>query len=201
MAATDSAPRDLTGPADQNLDNPKPKSPAGSNSRQERFAQTFANVVAVLMRDTRYRKLSIAELEWLVLPPIMSGQWRLARSDAQTAPDNAGDAHGRGGPIAVPVAVVLWANVSKEIDSRFRESVNKPICLRPTEWLSGDFGWIVAAAGNPRAVPKLLENLAETEFQGRDVSFRAGTHGGPPKIVTLQHWVETSEKSIKGQSI
>ena len=48
------------------------------DARQTRMAQSFAQVVAVLMRDPNFKKLPLADLEWLVLPPLMAGQFRLA---------------------------------------------------------------------------------------------------------------------------
>ena len=42
------------------------------------MAQTFAQIVAVLMRDANFRNLRLTDLEWLVLPPVMAGQFRLA---------------------------------------------------------------------------------------------------------------------------
>ncbi len=53
------------------------------DARQIRIAQSFAQVVAVLMRDPNFKKLPLADLEWLVLPPLMAGQFRLAHMQTQ----------------------------------------------------------------------------------------------------------------------
>ena len=58
--------------------------------RQASFARSFAQIVAVFMRDRNFRTLTIAELEWLVLPPIMVGQFALAH-----APTGRSSAEGR----------------------------------------------------------------------------------------------------------
>ena len=51
----------------------RPRSVAAASrptaARHRGFAESFAQIVAVLMRDRGFRSLSLADLEWLVLPP------------------------------------------------------------------------------------------------------------------------------------
>jgi hemolysin-activating ACP:hemolysin acyltransferase len=154
---------------------PKPRYRPGE-IRRERFAQSFSNIVAVLMRDPAFRNMRLAELESLVLPAVMSGQFRLAQSAEPGSAKAAGAKPGRS--LVVPVAVALWASVSPEIDKRLSEGLDKPPSLRPTEWASGDNIWMVAIAGDPRAVPKFLKHLTETEFKDRKVKLRASGRDG-----------------------
>jgi hypothetical protein len=72
-------------------------------------AETFAAIVAVLMRDSGFRNIRLAEFEWLVLPPIMSGQWQIAQSAAR-APTCRSAAKPQTA-LVVPVAKALWATV------------------------------------------------------------------------------------------
>ena len=153
------------------------------------MAQGFASVVAVLMRDPGFRNLRLADLEWLVLPPLLSGQWRLGQS--RSTPDPAKPV--AGGPQdaakanmpVVPTAVALWASVSPEIDRRLSSNLDKPLLLKPHEWATGDILWLVAAAGDARAVPKFLKHLTATEFKGRDVKLRVTGDDGKVVIRTL----------------
>ena len=131
------------------------------------MAQTFAQIVAVLMRDPNFRNMRLADLEWLVLPPVMAGQFRLAQ-----APSPQGRVKGQEGGVLVPVAVALWARVSPDIDKGLSENLDKQIRLRPNEWASGDILWLMAAGGDQRAVPHFLKQLAETEFKGQHVKMR-----------------------------
>ncbi len=154
--------------------------------RSARLAQSFANIVAVLMRDTGFKNLKLADLEWLVLPPVMSGQWRLAHSKAdqlpgQPAPDKASQ-----GSMLVPVAVALWASVSAEIDKRLSESLDKPLQLRPQEWSTGEHLWLVAIAGDRRALPAFLKQLAISDFKGKTVKMRVNGPDGKVVIKTLE---------------
>jgi cytolysin-activating lysine-acyltransferase len=143
------------------------KPAARADARQSRVAQAFSQIVAVLMRDPVYKNLKIADLEHLVLPPVLAGQYRLAVGTRQA---EAGKEQ-KGG-IYIPVAVALWARVSPRIDKGLTENLDKPVWLRPQEWTSGDIVWLMAAAGNPRAVPQFLKQLAEKDFKGQQVKMR-----------------------------
>ena len=147
---------------------------------QSRLAQAFSQIVAVLIRDPEYRNLRIADLEHLVLPPVMAGQFRLALG---TRMPDAGK--GRRGGIYVPVAVALWARVSPQIDKRLSENLDKQGWLRPSEWTSGDIVWLMATAGQPRAVPEFLKQLAEKEFKGHQVKMRLRGPDGNIVVKTL----------------
>jgi cytolysin-activating lysine-acyltransferase len=168
-----------------------PTAPTSSSAaRQDRMAQSFANVVAVLMRDPGFRNLRLSDLEWLVLPPIMSGQWRLGQS--RTKPEAATVETAAGAPQGempvVPTAVALWATVSPEIDRRLSANLEQPLLLKPHEWATGDILWLIAVAGDPRAVPKFLKQLTLTEFNGREVKMRVNGDDGKVVIRSLgQH--------------
>ena len=122
-------------------------------ARQSRMAHTFAQVVGVLMRDANFRNLRIADLEWLVLPPIMAGQFKFAYAMRQ--PDDKAKQSG----VSVPVAVALWARVSPQIDKGLSENLDKLVQLRPDQWASGNHLWLMAVGGDRRAVPQFLKEL------------------------------------------
>jgi cytolysin-activating lysine-acyltransferase len=162
----------------------KPDAPDGAaakaavrprDARQTRFAQSFAHIVAVLMRDANFRSMRLSDLEWLVLPPVMAGQFRLAQAPSPLGRDKGKDGGKEGGAeggALVPVAVALWARVSAGIDKGLSENLDKAVRLQPGDWASGDNVWLMAVAGDQRAVPKFLKQLAETEFKGQRVKMR-----------------------------
>jgi cytolysin-activating lysine-acyltransferase len=156
------------------------------DARQARFAQSFAQIVAVLMRDANFRKMRLADLEWLVLPPVLAGQFRLAQAPSPVGrvkgKEGGKDGSEQGG-VLVPVAVALWARVSDAIDKTLSEGLDKPVRLRPNEWACGDNLWLMAVAGDQRAVPKFLEQLAKTEFKGQRVKMRVR---GPDNTVVVK---------------
>ena len=119
------------------------------------------------MRDRNFRTLTIAELEWLVLPPIMVGQFALAHApmDRSAAKGEKSKAQQNGAAL-VPVAVALWARVSPGIDKALSESLDKAIKLQAADWSSGDRLWLLALAGDQRAVPQVSRSVGEEGFPG-----------------------------------
>ena len=85
----------------------------------------------------------------------------------------------------MPVAVALWARVSAHIDKQMSENLDKQVRLHPADWASGDNIWLMAVAGDPRAVPKFLEQLADKEFKGKAVKMRMRTPDGKVVVKAL----------------
>lgn len=163
---------------------------ASHNARGERprasFAESFAQIVAVFMRDRNFRTLTIAELEWLVLPPIMVGQFALAHAPMDRSAAKGGKAKAQQNNAAlVPVAVALWARVSPGVDKALSENLDKAIKLQAADWSSGDRLWLLALAGDQRVFPKFLAQLGEKDFQGREVKMRKRTPEGKVVVQTI----------------
>jgi hemolysin-activating ACP:hemolysin acyltransferase len=111
---------------------------------------------------------------------VLAGQFRLALGTRQA---DAGKEQ-KGG-IYVPVAMALWARVSPKVDKGLSENLDKPVWLRPQEWTSGDIVWLMAAAGNPRAIPEFLKQLAEKDFKGQQVKMRLRGPDGKAVVKVL----------------
>jgi cytolysin-activating lysine-acyltransferase len=154
------------------------------DARQSRMAQAFSQVVAVLMRDPNYRKLPLAELEWLVLPPLMAGQFQLGQVPAPNkgAKDQPKDQQGG---MLVPVAVALWARVSSQIDAALSANLDKQLRLPANQWVTGDHIWLMAVAGDPRTLPPFLERLSKDMFKDKTVKLRAVGADGKITVKTL----------------
>lgn len=159
------------------------------DARQARFALSFSQIVAVLMRDPNFRNLRLADLEWLVIPPILSGQFRLAQAPVQAGGPRGQTAKandkGQEGGILVPVAVALWARVSANLDKGLSSNLDKEVKLHPAQWASGDNIWLMAVGGDPRAVPKFLEQLREKDFSGKQVKMRLRGADGKTVVRTF----------------
>src|SRR5215470_4717274 len=139
-----------------------------------RHSLAFAQIVSILMHSPRYRHYTLGDLEWLVLPPLLTGQCSVAEAKSK---DNGA---------SVPVAVALWASVSPEVDQRLAENLNTPIRLRPDEWRSGDILWLIDAVGDRRVVPGLLKQLADNTLKGREIKVRGRGEGGKVEVKNLQ---------------
>jgi cytolysin-activating lysine-acyltransferase len=161
---------------------------ASKQTAQARFAQSFTSIVSVLMRDTNFKKLRLADLEKLVIPAIMTGQWRLAHSRVAPTAGAGGDQKVR----IVPAAVAIWARVSEAVDKRLSETLDSPLALRPDEWTSGDIIWLIAIAGDPRVAPQFIKQLDATVFDGKQVKMRQRGADGAP-VVTSSLRVKRTE--------
>ena len=139
-----------------------------------RNALAFTQMIGVLMRSGHYRRYTLGDLEWLVIPPLLAGQFRIGevRRDKNQGP-------------AIPVAVVLWASVSEEVDKRLMGIEESSFRLKPEEWKSGDIIWLVHAAGETRFVRHLVDELTKTTLKGRQVKVLGRDQAGKPKLHVL----------------
>ena len=187
QASTSQEPQILTevlrAPGANSSDEPPqiaPAQPAAVKARASRDAATlrnawaFTQVVGVLMRSPHYRRYTLGDLEWLVIPPLLAGQVRIGEAKADK---NQG--------AVMPVAVVLWASVSAEVDKKLMESEEASLKLKPEEWKSGDILWIMHAAGETRFVRQVVDELTKTTLKGRQVKVRAYDPAGKSKIHVL----------------
>jgi hemolysin-activating ACP:hemolysin acyltransferase len=148
-------------------------------SRQQ--SATFGDVVALLARSPQYRHYSLGDLEWLVVPAIAYGQFRIAEGiDVKTGNRGA-------------VAAALWASVSEEVEQRLVANLGQTPRLQPNEWRSGDRCWLMSVAGEPRAVSMLLKQLSETQFKERPLWIAARDAGGQAVVRGLAEMVAAQE--------
>ena len=150
-------------------------------ARQSRIAHTFAQVVGVLMRDANFRNLRITDLEWLVLPPIMAGQFKFAYAIRQ--PDDKAKQSG----VSVPVAVALWARVSPQIDKGLSEKSRQvgaiapqPMGLRQQPVADG------RGRGPARRAAVSQGAGGAPEFKGQHVKMRARAPDGKVIVKVLE---------------
>jgi cytolysin-activating lysine-acyltransferase len=128
----------------------------------------LGQIVSMLMRSPQHKHYSLADLEWLVLPAVLSGQFRIVQ--AQGAP--------------APVGVALWANVSAETDQRLSD-LSKPARLSPDEWRSGDISWLMELVCDARLQPAILTDLRDAIFKGNPLKMRVRGTDGRMQIATL----------------
>jgi hemolysin-activating ACP:hemolysin acyltransferase len=132
----------------------------------------FGEVVSVLMRAPQFRGLPLATVQTLVVPPLTAGQFLIAEARSKTK------------GFVTPVAAALWAKVSKEVDKRLSENLDKPIQLAPNEWKSGEITWLVVLAGNPQAIAPMLKKFQETTLKGQQLKMRAKGKDGKTVVTT-----------------
>lgn len=135
---------------------------------------SFGEIVSVLMRSEHYKHYTLQDLEWLVVPAVLSNQFLLA------------EARAKGNGFTAPVGVVLWASVSAEVDRRLTADIAQPLRLKPEDWRSGDILWLVDAVGPAKLIGSMLQQLHGKVFKGRQVKLRAQGQDGKPTIRTME---------------
>jgi cytolysin-activating lysine-acyltransferase len=67
---------------------------------------SIGDVVVLMSRSAAHRHYTLADIEWLILPPVMLGQFYVAEAQDE--------ANG----FRAPIALITWAKVSPEVDAR-----------------------------------------------------------------------------------
>jgi hemolysin-activating ACP:hemolysin acyltransferase len=144
-------------------DAPQGKAPLSQAERDlaARLASaSVADAVGLMMRSAQYRHYSLADLEWLILPPLMLGQVLFAytRPKGQVAAGHSGV----GEQPPMPVAMITWALVSTEVDAKLvaQKGSGAPLRLSPQEWRSGSQRRVISLLGDQRALRDLETKLA-----------------------------------------
>jgi cytolysin-activating lysine-acyltransferase len=86
-------------------------------------------MVWLLSQSTTHRHLSIADLEWMLMPPLLLGQYKLYHKNNS------------------PIALALWAYLKQEDEQRLLK-INK---LRPEAWCAGDAQRLLSPTQSPSA--------------------------------------------------
>src|SRR5262245_32402368 len=155
---------------------PKQLSAADMHKQEAASAQLlfrFGEIVSVLTRSPQFRAVPLGEVQALVLPPLMSGQFLVA------------EARSKSQGFITPVAIALWAKVSKQVDERLSENLDQPITLAPAEWKSGDIAWLIVLAGNAQAIGPVLNKFQETTLKGQPLKMRVKGKDGKTIVTTI----------------
>ena len=114
---------------------------------------SIGQIALVLSRSPAHRQYPFADMEWLVVPAVVNGQFYVVESvDTKTG-------------FRRPVAVATWALVSDEVDARLANDLSNRIRLRPDEWKSGSHPWLVDLVGSPEGVKHAIRWLRTEKFK------------------------------------
>lgn len=144
--------------------------------RGQQLMAVLGEAVTILMRDPRFRHHSLLELEWAVIPALVTDQYMFMRGKVRTqGQDNTAAG------LTVPIGIALWASVSDAVSAKLKQQRNDGAGYRlaPAEWKSGDNLWLLALSGPEKAIPALREQLNET-FGGRPVELGIWAGGRRP---------------------
>jgi len=120
--------------------------------------ESFGKVVMAMMVLPRYRNQTIADLQHLVLEPLIRDRIAIAYSG------------GSEDALADIAGLAIWASVSEEADARIREQIRAgtfPLRLKSEDWTSGDINWLIdVIAPDPKAVARVIANFKQVVKEG-----------------------------------
>jgi cytolysin-activating lysine-acyltransferase len=143
---------------------------------------SIGDIAIVFSRSPTHKHYTYADLEWMILPAVISGQYYVAEFQHKDIGARA------------PAAAILWASVSDETDQRLAANPGQKIRLRPDEWASGEHLWIVDLAGDPRVIAHTLQMLATTRFKDAPVKLAMHDGAGGARVETLQNMLTASKE-------
>jgi len=138
-------------------------------------AATIGDLVVLFSRSPAHKHYALADIEWMVLPPVVARQvYIVEAANKETG-------------FRAPVAAVTWAMVSEELDLVLQKQVGSSIRrLRPDQWKCGEVGWLIDAVGNAEGVRMALQWLAAGPFKERPLKMSSVRKvGGPVEVTTL----------------
>jgi len=151
-------------PAPTETAQPAPPKPPIAVLSDREFLFVQGEVTWLMGRSPKHRHLFIADLEWLLAPPLALKQVRIFRKNKQ-ADQNVASATAQQSE-GTPVAFVSWAFVSDEADARLKSGV---IRLRPAEWRSGPHPWIIDVVAPFGGADEAVAAVIRDVFKGTAV--------------------------------
>lgn len=120
--------------------------------------ESFGKIVMAMMALPRYRHQSVADLQHLVLEPLIRDRVAIAYPPKKE------------GELTDIAGVAIWASVSEEVDAKIREQVRAgvfPVRLTSEEWVSGDINWLFDVIAPTReATTAVIANFKQVVKEG-----------------------------------
>jgi cytolysin-activating lysine-acyltransferase len=121
--------------------------------------ERFGSIAMSMMVLPRYRNQTLADLQHLILEPLIKD--RIA---------TAWPARREADPLADMAGVAIWASVSDDADQRITEQVKAgvfPIRLKPEDWNSGPNNWLLdVIAPDAKATARVIANFRQVVKEG-----------------------------------
>lgn len=116
--------------------------------------------VLSMSAQSRYRHLSLADLQAVLLDPLLRDRVAIASTPLEA---------GEGAPEA-QVGLAIWASVSSAVDEKIREQIAArvfPVRLAPDDWVSGEINWLFdVIAPDERLTSTVIANLRKVVKEG-----------------------------------
>lgn len=100
-------------------------------------------------RDPLRRFTFMADIDWLLLPPVVLDQCRLYTKNE------------------IPFAFFTWAKVTAEVDQRLRSGIQR---IAPHEWQGGEHIWLIDVVTPFGQFEEMIAELHKTQFAEKKIS-------------------------------
>ena len=121
--------------------------------------ESFGKIAMAMMLLPRYRNQTLADLQHIVLDPLIRDRVAMAYPGNQD--DNS---------LADVAGMAIWASVSEEADARIRDQIRAgsfPVRLKPEDWNSGDINWLLdVIAPDAKTTTAVLSNFGKVVKSG-----------------------------------
>jgi cytolysin-activating lysine-acyltransferase len=121
--------------------------------------ESFGKIAMAMMLLPRYRNQTLADLQHIVLDPLIRDRVAMAYSGNQD--DNS---------LADVAGMAIWASVNEEADARIRDQIRAgsfPVRLKPEDWNSGDINWLLdVIAPDAKTTTAVLSNFGKVIKSG-----------------------------------
>ncbi len=123
----------------------------------------IGHAVWLMARSPLHKHLFLTDIDWLVAPPVVLGQFRLW--------SNGGN----------PFGFASWAFLGEEAEERITQKGIRR--LMPTDWKSGDNLWLIDFLSPFGKQDEMLKELREKVHAGRKMKMLQAAPGGGTAVV------------------
>jgi cytolysin-activating lysine-acyltransferase len=121
--------------------------------------ESFGKITMAMMMLPRYRSQTLADLQHLVLEPLIRDRVAIAYP-GETEQSDMADISG----------VAIWASVSDAVDLSIREQIKAgvfPVRLKAEDWTSGEINWLLdIIAPDKKTTASVIANFKQLVKEG-----------------------------------
>ena len=121
--------------------------------------ESFGKIAMAMMALPRYRHQTIADLQHMVLEPLIRDRIAIAYPKDEERSE-----------LTDLTGVAIWASVSEEVDAKIRDQIKGgvfPVRLKADEWNSGDINWLLdVIAPNQKTTANVIANFKQVVKDG-----------------------------------
>lgn len=151
-----------------------------SQQPNKTVSQVMGEITWLLTQSPIHKNMFIGDLEWFVMPAILTEQFRIWN-----------------GPEGTPAAFITFAFVSEDTDSRLKAGAQK---LAPHEWQSGDILWLMELVAPFGGVDEIMLDLVNNAFKDQEFRFHTVNSNGERVVTSSIEILEKINRSKDGMN-